>query len=269
MITPKTNVYCVLGNPVSQSLSPLMQNRAFSHTGFDGVYVAFAVPDIASAISGIKALGIKGASITIPHKAAVIPFLDEIDPLALKIGAVNTLVHREGRFYGANTDCAGAVRALSEKTDIAGKRIGILGAGGAARAVGFGVISKGARVTIANRTAEKGEALAADLNAAFCPLSEISRYPFDILINTTAVGMRPRTGVSPVSADVFTPEMVVMDIVYNPLRTQFLTMAAATGCVTIDGAAMFIYQGAEQFELWTGRPAPIAVMAETVRKALV
>lgn len=268
MITPKTSVYCVMGNPVSQSLGPIMHNGAFSHAGFDGVYVAFTVSDIQSAIAGMKALGIKGASITIPHKTAVMPLLDEIDPLARKIGAVNTLVYRDGRLWGGNTDCTGAVRALREKTDIAGKRVGILGAGGAARAVGFGVVSKGGRVTIANRTPVTGEALAEALNSEFCPLSDIGKKPFDILINTTAVGMTPRADVSPVSAEVLRPEMVVMDIVYNPLQTRLLTMAAASGCTTIDGAAMFIHQGAQQFELWTGKPAPVAVMAEAVRNML-
>jgi shikimate dehydrogenase len=268
MITPKTSLYCVIGNPVSQSLSPIMHNRAFSLAGYDGVYVAFCVSDIQSAIAGIKALGIKGASVTIPHKTAVIPLLDEIDPLALKIGAVNTLVNRDGRLWGGNTDCAGAVSALSEKTEIPGKRVCVLGAGGAARAVGFGIISKGGRVRIANRTTVAGEALATELNAEFCPLSDIRSHPYDILINTTAVGMTPQTDISPVSADVFSPEMVVMDIVYNPLRTQFLAMAEALGCTTIDGAAMFIHQGAAQFELWTGKRAPIAVMAKTVREAL-
>jgi shikimate dehydrogenase len=268
MITPETNVYCVIGNPVSQSLSPIMHNRAFSHTGYDGVYVAFPVKDIQSAITGIKALGIKGASVTIPHKTAVMKLLDEVDPLAVKIGAVNTIVCRDGRLWGGNTDCTGAVRALSEKTGIAGKRVGILGAGGAARAVGFGVISKGGRVTVANRTTVTGEALAKELDSGFCPLSGIERYSFDILINTTAVGMTPRSDISPVSADALTPGMVVMDIVYNPLRTKFLAMAQTMGCTTIDGVTMFIYQGAEQFELWTGKPAPIGVMAETVRKAL-
>jgi shikimate dehydrogenase len=245
-----------------------MHNRAFSCTGYDGVYVAFSVSDIQSAIAGIKGLGIKGASITIPHKTAVIPLLDEIDPLARKIGAVNTLVNRNGRLWGGNTDCTGAVRALTEKTDIAGKTVCILGAGGAARAVGFGVSSKGGRVRIANRTVAAGEALAKALDAAFCPLSDIGRYHFDILINTTALGMTPQTGVSPVSADVLRPETVVMDIVYHPLRTKFLATAQASGCTTIDGAAMFIHQGAAQFELWTGKPAPIAVMADTVRKSL-
>jgi shikimate dehydrogenase len=232
------------------------------------VYVAFPVSDIRSAIAGVKALGIQGASITIPHKTAVIPLLDEIDPLAQKIGAVNTLVNRNGWLWGGNTDCIGAVRALSEKTDIAGKTVCILGAGGAARAVGFGVISKGGRVMIANRTTVSGVALAKALNSEFCPLSDIRHLSFDILINTTSVGMTPRIDASPVSADVLRPELVVMDIVYNPLRTKFLDMARALGCITIDGAAMFIYQGAEQFELWTGKPAPIAVMAETVRTSL-
>ncbi|MFH0731090.1 MAG: shikimate dehydrogenase [Pseudomonadota bacterium] len=268
MITPTTSVYCVIGNPVSQSLSPILHNRAFSHTGYDGVYVAFPVSDIQSAIAGVKAMGIKGASVTIPHKTALIPLLDEIDPLALKIGAVNTLVNRNGRLWGGNTDCIGAVRALSEKTDIAGKTVCILGAGGAARAVGFGVISKGGRVMVANRTPVTGEALAKALDSEFCPLSDIRRHPFDILINTTSVGMTPRIDVSPVSADVLRPELVVMDIVYNPLRTKFLEMARNLGCITVDGAAMFIYQGAAQFELWTGKPAPVAVMAETVRAAL-
>jgi shikimate dehydrogenase len=258
----------VIGNPVSQSLSPVLHNLAFSRIGYDGVYVAFPVSDIRSAIAGIRALGIQGASITIPHKTAVMPLLDEIDPLAHHIGAVNTLVNRNGWLWGGNTDSTGALRALSEKTEIAGKKVGIIGAGGAARAVGFGVIANGGQVTVANRTPLTGEALAKDLNADFCPLSSIGRHAFDILINTTSVGMTPLIDASPVSANVLRPGMVVMDIIYNPLQTRLLEMAQARECITLDGSTMFVYQAAEQFELWTGKPAPIAVMAEAVRKAL-
>jgi shikimate dehydrogenase len=268
MITPKTSLFCVIGNPVSHSLGPIMHNRAFLEVGYDGVYMAFSVEDIQAAITGIKALKIKGVSVTIPHKTEIIPMLDEIEPMAAKIGAVNTLVNREGRIWGGNTDWVGAVRALEEKTHIDGKNVLIVGAGGAARAVAFGIAAGGGRITLANRSIEKGEALAAEINSDFYPLSDLSRKKFDILINTTSIGMTPHVDASPVTVEMLHPEMVVMDIVYNPIKTRLLKMAQELGCITVDGVGMFVRQGAAQFELWTGKPAPVMMMEKTVREAL-
>ena len=268
MINSNTSLYAILGDPISHSLSPVMHNSAFSYIDYNGAYFAFKVEEIGNAITGIRALGIKGAGITIPHKITVMEFLDEVDNLAKKIGAVNTIVNRKGKITGYNFDCLGAVIALKEKTYLKGKDVCILGAGGAARAVGYGIISEGGRLTILNRTIGKGEKLAEELESEFCPFSDFNRRKCDILINTTPVGMHPHVKDIPVSKEDIKKGMVVMDAVYNPIKSNLLLVAEAKGCVTIDGVSMFVYQGAAQFELWTGRKAPIDLMRKAVLNAL-
>lgn len=268
MISPSTNVFCVIGKPVSHSLSPMMHNAAFKAADYDGVYLAFEVTDAAAAVAGIRAFGIRGASVTIPHKVSVMSHLDDIDETAQKIGAVNTIVNEKGKLKGFNTDCDGAMAALSEKTELREKHILIIGAGGAARAIGFGAAGKGAHVTFCNRTEEKAKRLALELQVSYCSMEDIRNEKWDILINTTSVGMTPKTENMPVPASMLQPGRVVMDIVYNPLETLLLKTAAQAGCITVDGAAMFIHQGVCQFERWTGRKAPVSVMEEKVRKAL-
>ena len=263
-----TLLYGLIGDPVSHSLGPLIHNRAFAEIGHNGVYLAFRVTDLPAAVDGVRAMGIRGVSVTIPHKVAVMDLLDTVDPAARAIGAVNTLVNRNGRIEGFNTDGAGAVAALAEKTAIRGKTVWMIGAGGAARAVGFGVGAEGGRLTVVNRSRQKGERLAAELDAGFRPLADIRRLDCDILINATAVGMTPDTGGIPVAPEAIAPGTVVMDIVYNPINTRLLDTARAKGCTIVDGAAMFVHQAAAQFQLWTGRTAPIDVMDRTVRAAL-
>ncbi|MDP2647400.1 MAG: shikimate dehydrogenase [Desulfobacterales bacterium] len=263
-INATTDLYALLGNPVSHSLGPAMHNAVFSHLGYDGVYLAFNVIDIGQAISSVRALGIKGVSITIPHKVGVMPFLDEIEADALKIGAVNTVTNNRGILTGYNTDCAGALRALSEQAGINGKDVVILGAGGAARAIGFGIISRGGRLTIANRTRDRGQALADDLKAVFCPLAEVHHAACQILINTTPVGMTPDIREMPVAKSFLKKYMLVMDIVYNPLKTRLLREAEDAGSRVVDGVSMFVYQGAVQSELWTGQKAPVRLMRRVV-----
>jgi len=263
-----TALYCVLGDPVAHSLSPVMHNRAFAHLGLNAVYLAFRVTDLEAAIGGLRALDIRGASITLPHKSRVMAYLDDIDPVAAEIGAVNTIINEKGRLIGKNSDVFGAVAALRDKTDPAAKKVLILGAGGAARAVGYGVRSAGFRVTIANRSPEAGAALAADLEADFLPLADAIPDHFDILINTTPVGMHPAHAVSPIPDDSLSADMVVMDIIYNPLETRLLKAAGRAGCRTIDGLAMFVNQGARQFEWWTGREAPVNLMRQVVFEKL-
>ncbi|MFC1857496.1 shikimate dehydrogenase [Thermodesulfobacteriota bacterium] len=268
MIDARTWLYCVLGNPVSHSLSPVMHNTAFEHIGHKGVYLAFGVKNIASAIAGIKSFDIKGASITIPHKVSVLEHLDEIDEQSQKIGAVNTIVNRDGVLCGYNSDCTGAIKALSEATTINGRRVAIIGAGGAARAIGYGILSAGGILSIVNRSVQKGENLARDLGSEFFPQSEFRKLGFDILINTTPVGMTPNIEDMPVHRENIQPEMTVMDIIYNPLKTRLLRTAEEIGCRTIDGLTMFVYQGVIQFELWTAKKAPIDVMRRAVKNAL-
>ncbi len=268
MIDADTSLFGLIGNPVAHSLSPVMHNQAFAATGTNGVYLAFPVTDPAAAVKGIRALNFKGVSVTLPHKVAVIEHLDEIDAMAERIGAVNTIVNNSGKLSGYNTDCQGAIDALLTRTTIEGKSVAVIGAGGAARAVGFGLAAAGGRVTILNRTRTTGEHLAADLQADFLPLTECQTGHYEILINTTPLGMHPDIDATPIAEKVLGKEMVVMDIVYNPLMTRFLKEAAARGCVAINGVDMFVFQGAHQFELWTGQTAPVDVMRQAVLKAL-
>lgn len=268
-IDAATRVYAVLGDPIGHSLSPAMQNAAFAATGFPGVFVAFRVTDIASAVTGIRGLGLGGVAVTIPHKVSIISHLDQLDPLAEAIGAVNTVVNEDGRLTGYNSDCAGAMKALLHATPVRGKRVAVIGAGGAARAVGFGIQSEKGELIIYNRSKDRGEALAKDLDASFRPLSEVRDLACDILVNTSSVGMHPDAESSPIPIDFLTPGMVVMDIVYRPLMTRLMTGARDKGCTLVDGLSMFVNQGAFQFELWTGSPAPVDRMRETVRSLLI
>lgn len=264
MIDAATNVFAVMGNPVSHSKSPAIFNRAFAETGYNGVYVAFRVTEIESGVGAIRSLGINGASITIPHKISILDCLDELDPMALRTGAVNTVINEDGSLKGYNSDWIGALKALEEIICLEGKNVIIIGAGGAARAVGFGVKSSGANLTISNRSSMKGERLAEDLEADFIHISDIGRLRHDILINTTSVGMTPDTNHIPVPEDILTPELLVMDIVYTPLETLLLKKAKEKGCKTINGLSMFIHQAAFQFELWTKIPAPIEAMKQSL-----
>ena len=267
-IDAKTFLYGVIGNPVSHSLSPVLHNSAFLEIGYNGAYLAFDVTDIEGAVTGIRALGIKGASVTIPHKVSVMPYLDEIEEKAKLIGAVNTIVNKDGHLYGYNSDCEGAIGALSDATDIRGKDVLLLGAGGAARAIGFGIREEGGNLTILNIIPEEGEALAKDLGVTYYPLEDYHKFTCDILINATPLGMTPNTDTMAVPRDFLKKEMVVMDIVYNPLKTKLLKAAEETGCKTVDGVSMFVYQAVSQFESWTGQDAPLDLMKQVVLNAL-
>ena len=263
-----TELYGVLGYPVRHSLSPAMHNAAFQAMNINAVYLAFETGYLKGALEGMKALNIVGLSVTIPHKADIMPLLDEVDDLALRIGAVNTVVNQNGRLIGYNTDARGALKALEEKTTVTGQSCLVIGAGGAARAIGFMLGEKGAEVTIVNRSPERGEALARDLNGLFVPLEQLGELRPRILIQTTPVGMFPETDRSPVPEQILRPDLVVMDIIYNPLETKLLRTAKARGCLIIDGLGMFVYQGSEQFRLWTGLEPPVEIMRQAVQKAL-
>lgn len=268
LIQAHTPVYAVIGDPVAHSLSPIMHNRALAAQGLPGVYVGFHVTDLPAAIAGIRALGVRGVSVTLPHKVVVIPLLDEIDETARAIGAVNTIVNDAGVLKGTNTDGAGALKALATVTDVTGRRTAILGAGGAARAVARALSKAGAKVALFNRTAARAAALARQLDLEWAPLTNLAQWGPEILINATPVGMMPDTAALPVNADVLDPTMVVMDIVYSPLETPLLAAARLRGCTTVDGAHMLVFQGAAQFERWTGVAAPVAVMRQAVIEAL-
>jgi len=257
-----TKIYGIMGNPVSHSLSPEMHNAAFQDLGLNKVYVPFEVVDVAHALDGFRAIGVCGVSVTIPPKQAVIPHLDAIDPVAEKIGAVNTLLIEGMHIRGYNTDWIGASQALETIIDLPASTVLVLGAGGSARAIGFGLQEKGATVILANRTLAKGQALARDLNCECYPLDGIEDLKVDALVNATSVGMTPDVDTTPVPQAVLRNVSAVMDIVYAPSETRLLREAQQAGCKTVNGAYMLLYQGVAQFELWTGRKAPVAVMKE-------
>ncbi len=264
--TPK--LYGVFGDPISHSLSPVMHNRAFANTDFAGIYLPFRVNSIGEAIAAMRALDMQGASVTLPYKIKVMSHLDRIDDEAQKIGAVNTIHNQNGTLSGYNSDAVGAVLALKERIEIKDRRVAIIGAGGAARAIGFGLRTEQAVVTIVNRSVDHGEKLAADLEGHFVPLSDAMSVECNILINATSVGLSPDVSHTPINKKIFQKDMLVMDAIYTPRQTRFLKEAAAGGCETIDGMSMFIHQGVYQFELWTDIKAPVAEMRRVVAAAL-
>lgn len=273
-INAATQFCGVIGNPVEHSLSPAIHNAAFRELGLNFVYLAWKVEAIGDAVRGLRALGnFRGASVTIPHKVAVLPFLDEIDATARHIGAINTIVSENGKLLGTNTDAAGALRALKEgNAPLSGEPVLILGSGGAARAIAFAlVVDAGIRhvYLLGIDDTERGQ-LASDLTEKTA--ARVTHAYLDekalkaalaeakVLIHCTPIGMAPKTGISCVPAQLLYPGLTVMDIVYNPRETQLLADAKAAGCRIISGLEMFLYQAAAQFERWTGRSAPTPVM---------
>jgi shikimate dehydrogenase len=267
-IDGNTRLFGLLGRPVSYSLSPAMHNAAFRELSLNAVYVAFPVTDLIQAVEGLRGLDIGGVSVTIPFKEEIIPLLDELDEKASRIGAVNTVVNRDGRLMGYNTDWQGALAALMEKTEIAGKRFLILGAGGAARAIAFGIQEKGGKVAVTDLDTAKALALSRKLWVEVVAPDYLEQYAAAILINATPVGMEPQSGKIPIDPELLSRYQVVMDIVYRPLETRLLREARSAGCQVIDGLQMLIHQGAAQFELWTGRSAPVEVMARAAYDSL-
>ena len=281
LISGKTKVCGIIGDPIEHTMSPVMHNAAFKALGIDYRYLPFRVraADLGEAIGGLRALHIRGLNVTIPHKTAVIPFLDKLDPSAERIDAVNTIVNDDGVLTGYNTDAAGFLQALLEKgIEPAGKSVVVLGAGGAAKGISFILAERGAHPVILNRHPGRAEELARRIAQALKkeikarPLSEAdlaaALAKADILVNTTSVGMVPGTEDTPVPAKLLRPGLVVFDIVYNPIQTRLLREAEAAGARTIDGLAMLVWQGALAFEKWTGRKAPVDLMRETAVKAL-
>ncbi|APR74942.1 Shikimate 5-dehydrogenase I alpha [Minicystis rosea] len=250
----------------SLSLHPVgtgaaMHLAAYRALDLPFTYVPFKVTDLAGAITGMRALGIRGFGISMPYKQDVIPLLDALDPLAARIGAVNTVVNDDGRLVGHNTDAAGAARAVEEVRPLAGARVLLLGAGGAARAVAHAAVDRGARVTIANRSVIKAEELAEAAGARAAGLDEIDRAAdYDVLINATSVGMREVDARSPIPEAVLRTGQVVMDIVYKPIETELVRAARARGAIAIHGGRMLLHQAARQLELYTQHEAPLAAM---------
>jgi shikimate dehydrogenase len=282
-ITGKTRICGLIGDPVAHTISPAMHNAAFTSRGLDYVYVPFPVKqkDLSKAIDGMRALDICGLNVTIPYKIAVIPLLDEMDSLAEQIGAVNTIVSDNGKLKGYNTDALGFLQVLLKNgIEPKGKRVVLLGAGGAARAIAFALANHGAELTILNRKQELdwAVALAAKVSKAYgkeigaLELDSINLKKTlagaDILVNATSVGMSPNIEETLVTADLLRPGLVVYDIVYNPAETRFLREARQAGAQTISGLDMLVGQGAAAFELWTGQKAPVDIMKQVAVKAL-
>ena len=273
-IDAHTKLCGVIGNPVEHSLSPAIHNAAFRQLGLNFVYLAFPVEDIAGAIKGIRALGnLRGFSVTIPHKVAVIPYLDEVEPTAKHIGSVNTITVERGKLTGHNTDASGALRAIRDAgVELKDQRVLMLGSGGAARAIAFalGVETHIAGLTILGVDEKEREGLVRDLKAK-TPL-RIDQGPVspdrlrraleeaNLVLHCTPLGMHPKVDETAVPKQLIRPPLTVMDIVYNPLETRLLREANEAGCTTIRGVEMFLNQAAAQFELWTGQPAPTDVM---------
>ncbi|HEX7467903.1 MAG TPA: shikimate dehydrogenase [Methanobacterium sp.] len=278
MITGKTSVFGIIGDPVEHSLSPAMHNAAFEKLCLDNIYVPFLVKaeELEDAIKGAHAMGIKGLNVTIPHKTEVINYLDYLDIAAGLIGAVNTIEFGENGAIGHNTDGIGAIRAIEEITPVKNKKFMILGAGGAARAVSFQLFLSGAKsLTISNRTVDKAEVLREDLVEKLDNDVKVIDMGFeleqelkdtDILINTTPMGMYPNINQKPlITADMIHKSLIVNDIVYNPLKTGLILEAEKAGAKTIYGIKMLMYQGIESFKIWTGIEPPI----EVFEKALI
>ncbi len=266
IIDSNTCLYGVFGNPVHHSKGPLIHNACFKHYKHNAVYLAFEVDDINGAVRAVKSMKMKGVSVTIPYKSDVMNFMDKIDPDAQKIGAVNTIVNQNGHLTGYNTDCQAAVLPLMH-LGIQNKHVCIIGAGGAAQAVAHGIKKQRGKVLIVNRSHDAGAALADNVGAKFISLADekqLGRQKIDILINTTPVGMFPKVDAMPIPLSCLHPEMVVMDIVYNPLKTRLLQEAEKMGCEIVDGLSMFLYQAAAQFELWTGINPDLNIMRHAV-----
>ena len=267
-ISAKTALYGIIGKPIRHSLSPVMHNAAFTALGIDAVYLAFETKDVKNALEAMKCLDIKGFSVTIPNKEGVIEYLDEIDNAVARIGACNTIKNSNGRLFGTNTDWLGAIEAIRERVDLSGLKAVVLGAGGSSRAICYGLLKKGADVTICNRTLERAERIANDLGCKARPLTDAANLKATLLINTTSVGMAPNVDEMPIPEHAVKNFDLLMDIVYSPLETRLLKKAKEAGKKTITGIEMLLNQAAWQFEFWTGQKAPKDVMKRALYEAL-
>jgi shikimate dehydrogenase len=277
-INAHTQLCGLLGNPVEHSLSPAIHNAAFEKLGLNFVYLAFKVEDLPGAVKGLRSLGnLRGFSVTIPHKVAIMPLLDEVEQTAKNIGAVNTIVIESGRLIGSNTDASGALRALTEAgAALRGEKVVMLGSGGAARAIAFALAAGAgiAKLTLLGIDEKERTALAKDLKAKTSLQLSDGTITDDalrraieeskVLLHCTPLGMHPNVRESCVPASLLKPHLIVMDIVYNPLETKLLADAKAAGCKTIRGVEMFLNQAVGQFELWTKQKAPADVMRKVL-----
>ncbi len=273
IITGKTRACGVIGDPINHSLSPIIQNAAFEALDLNFVFLAYKVKTsgLEDAVNGARALNIRGLNVTMPHKTRIIDFLDRIDLSAQIIKSVNTVLNKENLLFGFNTDGVGALRALKENgVEPKGRKVLLLGAGGAARAIAYTLAKEADELVVLNRTVKSSHNLAKLLEktvgkkvaSGSLSISDIQRnlQDSDILINATSLGMKPKPQESPVPIKLLRRDLSVMDIVYNPIETRLIKDAKSIGAVVIGGIEMLIYQGAASFEIWTGKSAPIQVM---------
>ena len=280
-ISGKTKVCAIIGDPVEHSLSPIIHNAAFKELGLNLVYVAFTVTtrELQTAILGAKSLGLWGLNVTMPHKNAVMNYLDEVDSTAKSIGAVNTVINNNGRLIGYNTDGNGTMIALQENgVYLKEKKLVLIGAGGTAKAIAYQAAQDVEELVILNRTPEKAKKLAEMLQKRFgkkvkgaalsSEVLEEELETTDILVNATSVGMDPDVNSSPVPLSLLRRDLCVMDIVYNPLETRLAADAKSVGAKVVSGIEMLIYQGAVAFEIWTNCLAPVEVMRKAALNEL-
>lgn len=278
----KANLVAVFGQPVAENPTGVMQEAAFAASGLNWRYLTIEVPParLGEAVAGARAMGFQGFNLTIPHKVAVMEFLDDIAPEARIIGAVNTVRRDGSRFVGENTDGKGFLRAVRQDggVDPAGKRILLLGAGGAARAIATELgLAGAAEIVVVNRDRKRGESMTADLQGNVTSKISLEAWSgtytvpedFDILVNATSIGLYPNVdAMPPVDLSRASAGMLVCDAVFNPPETRLLGAAKQRGLPVLDGLSMLVYQGVIGFELWTGVPAPEKVMKEALAKAL-
>jgi shikimate dehydrogenase len=274
-LTGKTRICGVIGDPIEHTLSPTMQNAAFNALKLDVAFLAFKVKpaELENAVNGMRALNVRGLNVTMPHKSTVMNFLDRIDLSAQIVNSVNTILNKESKLFGFNTDGVGALKALRENgVEPKGRKVLLLGAGGAARAIAYAMAKESDELAVLNRTVKPAQELVKLLEktankkivaGALSP-KEIQQnlQDSDILINATSIGMKPKIDESLVAPKLLRPDLAVMDIVYNPIETKLAKDAKAAGAKVVSGVEMLIYQGAASFEIWTGKSAPVEVMRQ-------
>ena len=275
-INKETEVYGLIGDPIAHSMSPLIHNAAFAELGLNKVYVPFRTPDVDGFLQTMDAWDVKGYSVTIPHKQAIMRGLQQAEKVVSKLRACNTVLKRDGKFTGFNTDWRAGIDSLEQamvsgesgESPLKGKMVLLIGAGGVGRALGHALVSRGALLTIANRTATRARDLARLLNCRYAPLEGINQVLTDVLINATSVGMYPDMDKMIVHPSFLKANLLVFDTVYNPEITRLIDEAQHRDCRTVTGLEMFVRQGAAQFMLFTGQAAPIDLMRDLVRRRL-
>jgi 3-dehydroquinate dehydratase/shikimate dehydrogenase len=271
-LSPQSEIFGVIGSPVRHSKSPWMHNAALRALGRDGVYLPLEVEDVGEFVRDFVRPAtrkldwrLRGLSVTLPHKQAIIPYLDVVDATAQAIGAVNTVLVEGDELHGYNFDCAGAMKPLNEMLDVRGARVAVLGAGGSARAVCYGLRQRGANVTIYARDVRKAQSLADEFSLAIAPLSSFAGAA-EVVINCTPIGMHGHSeGQSPIPAETLPGVRLVYDLIYTPEQTALLAAARRAGCRTLGGLTMLVAQAAEQFRLWTGTEPPMDAMRSSLQ----